>query len=336
MKTYISPIVFFLACTLSVVSTEAISEKKLYKLIDESGKTSFSDQINPEAAKYRRETLSKQGRVIDVTEQEKTKAQQTKEQLLNVLRRKQEKVIQNQKAHDESLLRTYHNKEEMESELKAKVQTIEAQRKLIDSELALQSERLDAKQKSAATYERNALPIPANLIEEIRMIQDEIAKTEATNNENLALQKKITDEYQTNIKRFILLTQPPSESGENGNKVSSLEEGDELGLFRCENDFQCKKAWEIARIFVDTYSTTAPDVNTDKLVMHALPTEDYQFSLSISKIISAKTQDQLFLDIHCRDSSLGKELCDSKKIQDLRSSFRPYVNERLSSKVPTP
>jgi hypothetical protein len=333
MKTHIFPITFFLTCTLSLFSGQVMSAKT-YKLVDESGNTSFSDQISPEAAKYRRETLSKQGRVVEVTEQEKTKEQQERENRLNVLRQKQEKVIQSQKAHDDALLRTYHSKEEMIAELKTKTQAIEGQRKLIESEITQQLERLDTKQKSAATFERNAQPIPPNLIEEIKGIHAEIERTKKTINESLAVQQKLTADYEANIKRFLVLTQP-DESAQN-NKVASIEEADALGLFRCENDYQCKKAWEIASLFVDTYSTTPPDIITEKLIMHALPTKDNDISLSIAKIASKDAEDQLFIDIHCRESSLGKELCASPKIQALRSTFRPYVNERLNSKVPTP
>jgi hypothetical protein len=337
MKSPIFPVTFFLSCTLFLFSGQVVSAK-LYKWTDDSGNTSFSDQISPEEAKYRRETLSKKGRVIEITEQEKTREQQERDNRLMLLRKKQEKIMQNQKAYDDSLLRSYHSKDDMLAELKEKVQSMEVQKKLIEVELTQELERLDVKQKRAATFERNAQPIPPNLIGEIKAIQDEIEKTKHTIEENTALQQKITKEYDINIKRFLLLTQAnkSEEDIAKENKVSSIEEANALGLFHCENDFQCNKAWEIARFFVDTYSTTEPDINTDKLVMHALPTRDTDFSLSISKIASKDDEDQLFLDIHCRDSSLGKELCNSTKIQELRTSFRPYVNERLINKVPTP
>lgn len=334
MKTHIFPVTFFFTCILFLFSSELVYGRKLYKVIDESGKTSFSDQVSPEETKYRRETLDKQGTVIDVTDKEKTKEQQEREYHLNQLRRKQEKIIKNQKAHDDSLMRSYHSKEDMITEMNAKIQVVDAQKKLTESEITQQLERLDIKQKSAATYERNAKPIPANLIKEIKTIQSEIEQSKKSIDENLALQKKIADEYDVNIKRFLVLTRPPED--EKNNSISSIEEANALGLFRCENDFQCKNAWEIARLFVDANSTTPPDINTDKLIMHALPAKDTDISLSISKIATRDAEDQLFLDIHCRESVVGKDLCNSPQIQELRSSFRPYVNERLSNKVPTP
>jgi hypothetical protein len=333
MKTYIFPVTFFLTCAITLFSSQVVYGK-VYKLVDESGNIYFSDKVPPENTKYRRETLSKTGKIVDVTEQEKTKEQQEQEKRLNLLRKKQEKIMQIQKAHDDALLRSYHSKEEMLTELQTKTQTIESQRKLIESELAHKLQQLDTKQKSAATFERNAQVIPPNLIAEIKKIQDDIEQTKQIISENLEQQKNLAEEYDANIKRFLVLN--PSDDSTHKNQIASIKEASALGLFSCENDDQCKKAWAIALVFVNTYSTTPPSINTDEVVMHALPIKDDDFSLSIAKIASKNDGVQLFLDIYCRDSLPGKELCDSPKIKALRASFRAYVNERLNNSVPTP
>ena len=112
-------------------------------------------------------------------------------------------------------------------------------------------------------------------------------------------------------------------------------------MFYCENDHQCKKAWEIGRIFVNLHSTTEADVYNEKLIMNRPPPKDSDISLSLSKLTINDDDYQLFLDIRCRDSLAGKELCASQKVKDIRSSFRTYINDALSrdalsSNVPTP
>ena len=329
MKTYISTL--FLALILVISYSSNTQAKKLYKTVDESGNVSFSDHVPAEDVKHRRETLNKEGRVLEVTEREKSKEEQARERQLKILRKKQEKIIQSQKTYDESLLRTYHSKQEMETELKEKLADIESRKKLIENTIAQQTDRLDVAQKKAATYERNRKPIPNSILKDIKNIQADIEKSREKVKENLALQEKVTEEYKVNIKRFLLITQA-SETSSN-DKVSSIQEADVSGLFRCENDDQCKKAWEIAKIFVDSFSTTPADVTTDNLIMHSLPIRDADFSLSIAKLSARRNEIFLFLDVHCRESSLGRELCESRKIQELRSSFRPYVNERLSKQA---
>ena len=75
--------------------------------------------------------------------------------------------------------------------------------------------------------------------------------------------------------------------------------------------------------------------------MNRPPPTDSDISLSLSKLAINENDYQLFLDIRCRESAAGSELCASQKVKDIRSSFRSYVNdalsrEALSSKVPTP
>ena len=87
---------------------------------------------------------------------------------------------------------------------------------------------------------------------------------------------------------------------------------------------------KIARNFVNFHSTTGPDIDNDKLIMSRSPSTDSDLSLSLSKLAINDTEYQLFLDIRCRDSSLGRELCASQKVSDIRSAFRPYINDALS------
>jgi hypothetical protein len=113
-------------------------------------------------------------------------------------------------------------------------------------------------------------------------------------------------------------------------KTASLKEANELGLFFCENDKQCNKVWELARDFINKYSTTPPDIYNDKLIMNRAPATDNDMSLSLSKITIDNDNYELFLDIRCRESVAGKELCAGEKARAIRSAFRPYINEALA------
>ena len=124
------------------------------------------------------------------------------------------------------------------------------------------------------------------------------------------------------IARFLFLTQSAKDLAPRA-KIPSIKEANELGLFYCENDHQCKKAWEIGRIFVNLHSTTEADVYNEKLIMNRPPPKDSDISLSLSKLTINDDDYQLFLDIRCRDSLAGKELCASQKskIYDLHSEL---------------
>ena len=104
----------------------------------------------------------------------------------------------------------------------------------------------------------------------------------------------------------------------------------ELGLYLCGSPAQCEKAWESAHQFVRTFSTRPTDINNEKLLMTAEPAADSDLSLSVSKIDMGNNQQQLFLDIRCRQSSLGMELCASDKVRDIRTSFRTYIENGVA------
>jgi hypothetical protein len=62
----------FLACLLCLFDSPAVCAKKMYRWVDEQGETYFSDQVPPEQAQHSHASLSKTGRVLELTEQAKT------------------------------------------------------------------------------------------------------------------------------------------------------------------------------------------------------------------------------------------------------------------------
>ncbi|GAB4262823.1 MAG: hypothetical protein Kow0065_13580 [Methylomicrobium sp.] len=302
----------------------------MYRWVDEQGNVYFSDQVPPEHAKHRREALNERGQVIDVVERAKTKEELELERRLEELRKAQEKIIQKQQAYDKVLLSTFRSIDDLLLTIKNKTKTMEAQIKATEGNLSRLQSQLEGQQRKAAAFERNGQKVPQALIKDIRATQEQIQQTELAigrQNETLNKMKKEDD---ADIERYLFLTQSRIDTPTKKLQIPSIKEANELGLFYCENDHQCNQAWEIARTFVYFHSTTGPDIDTDKLIMTRSPSKDSDLSLSLSKIAINDVDYQLFLDIRCRDSSLGRDLCASKKVGDIRSAFRPYINDALS------
>jgi hypothetical protein len=319
----------FLACLLCLLNSQMVCAKKMYRWVDEQGNTFFSDQVPPEQSQYRRDSLSKTGRILEVTEKAKTKEQMELEKRLAKLRSNQDKIIANQKIHDKALLSTFHSKEDLLATIKVKLQALDTQRKVMESNLNRLINQLEEQQKKAANLERNAQRVPEKLLDNIQSTQEQIQQARSTISARIDKQNQIKEEYNADIERFVFLTQSRTEP-QPQSKIASIKEANKLGLFYCENDRQCNKAWEIARIFVNANSTTMADIYNDKLIMNRPPAKDTDLSLSLSKIAINENDYQLFLDIRCRDSSQGKELCASQKANDIKSAFRPYINDALS------
>ncbi len=340
MPVHIFRTLIFLACLPGLLGSSAAYAKKMYRWIDEHGEIYFSDQVPPEQAQHSRATLSKTGRVLEVTEQAQSKEQLEQDKRLEELRKQQEKLIASQKIHDKALLSSYHSKEDMILALQAKMETLDNQKNIIVGNLTRLTEHLNNQLKEAALFERDALPAPKNLLDEIILSQNRIEQTQNALRKHQEKQSQIKKTDEADIARFLFLTQSTKDLAPRA-KIPSIKEANELGLFYCENDYQCKKAWEIGRIFVNFYSTTEADVYNDKLIMNRPPPKDSDISLSLSKLAINEDDYQLFLDIRCRDSLAGEQLCASPRVKAIRFSFRSYINDALSraalnSKVPTP
>jgi hypothetical protein len=319
--------VFFIGICC-ILGSQRVLARNMYRWTDDDGKTKFSDQVAPEDNQYRRDLLSKDVRVIKVTEKARTKEEIIQDRRLAELRREQEKLIANQKIHDKALLSTFHSQEDLMTALNTKLKTLDTEKKVIEGNLEQLKSLLTWQQKQAALLERNGKKVPPKSLADMQSTQEQIKKTEQAILANIDKKQQISTEYKADIDRFLYLTETKTDTPTN--KIASIIEANKLGLFYCNNDHQCNKAWDIGHKFVTFYSTTAPDIYNDRLIMNRPPATDYDLSLSLSKIALNEADYQLFLDIRCRNSSQGRELCASQKVSDLRSSFRPYINSALA------
>ncbi|MFZ2450112.1 MAG: hypothetical protein WAW36_06320 [Methylovulum miyakonense] len=315
---------------ICLLSSEMAFAKRLYRLEDQYGNTVFSDQVPPEQSQNRRELLSPRATVLEITERAKTKEQIELEARLTELRKEEEKLIAKQKVNDHALLSTFHSEEEIEQAMTVKMQEFDNQRRVLEGTLKNMAHQLNNQQKAAAAMERNGQQVTEKLLEDIKSTQDQMEQIHRVINANVDKQGMVRNEYTANIDRYLFLTQSLKARKPLKNTIPSIQLANALGLFHCDNDHQCNKAWEIARQFVNRNSTTVPDVYNEKLIMNRPPAVDTDISLTLSRIAITDNDYQLFLDIHCHNSVVGEQLCASQKIKDLRASFRAYVNNALS------
>ena len=312
-----------------ILGSAPVEAKKVYRWLDEQGDTYFSDQVPPEQIQHSRATLSQTWRVLEVTEPAQSKEQIEQEKRLQELRTQQEKLIASQKIHDKALLSSYHSKEDMLLAIQAKMSIFDKQKDVIEGSIDRLTEQLNNQRQAIQSHESAAQPVPKALVDEVQLSQTRLEQAQTTLRSHLEKQEKTKKVDEADVARFLFLTQTTKDLPSRA-KIPSIKEANELGLFYCENDFQCNKAWEIGRNFVNFYSTTEADVYNDKLIMNRPPPKDTDISLSLSKLAINEDDYQIFLDIRCRPSLMGELLCASPKIKAIRSSFRSYINDALS------
>ncbi len=303
--------------------------KKMYRWIDDQGNIQFSDQIPQNQIQYKREALNENARVVEIVDEAKTQEQIELEKRLKVLRWEQEKIITKQKSHDKVLLSTFRNVDDMKMALKGKLSALDAQRKVAEGNRVRLENQLAKQQKQAARIERNGREVPESLIKEIDSTKEQIDYADIEvlrHKEKKVLVKK---NFEKDIERFIFLTQVRADATNLSNETAETKAANELGLYICSTSSECNQAWNSARKFVTKYSTTKEDIDTDKLIMRASPMGDDDLSLSVSRLGLNNNRQQIFLDIRCRKSTLGIELCASDKVKQIRRTFNKFISSDL-------
>jgi hypothetical protein len=328
MSMRISTISLCLAGLVCLFGSQAALAKKMYRWVDEHGDVFFSDQVPPEHAGYRRESLNEKGRVVDVTPQARTKEQQAQDRQLEALRKAQEKMIAKQKSHDQVLLSTFRSLDDMQAMLENNMKTLEIQKSLLQSNLKSLESQLEAQQKLAAAHERNGEKSPAALLDRIKSAESQIQLAQAEIDKQSEKMQQAQAQNAADVERYKFLI-GSGDGTPAANAETAQNKMPELGLFICDSEAQCAKAWTSAHHFINTHASTDADIDNDKLIMSKAPAKDGDLSLSVSRTDDGNGRQQLFLDVHCRDTSLGVELCASQKVWDIRSAFRPYIESAL-------
>ncbi len=315
------------------MSAEAASTKKMYRWVNENNKVYFSDQMPPDQVKHRRETLNKHARVIDVVEKEKTKAQQGLEKRLVKLRIQQQAILQKQKIKDKVLLTTFRNLEDIGLALKGKMLALDGQRRVVQGNLDRLNKQLRQQQQRAAQHERDGHKVPNNISDNISSSKMQIEMTLIEISKKFENKRNTRKKFEEDIARFTFLTQSKVNSHILTRKTAESKAESELGVYFCETEKICDRAWAYAKQFISTYSTTNLYVETERLIMSQDPTKNTDLSLSASKMNVENNKYQVFLDIRCYKSSLGKDLCAGVEARHIRHSFSDYIKSALKAEI---
>ncbi len=320
-----------MALALLLATGEEAFAKKMYRWVDENGNVYFSDQVPPDQVQHKRETLSEKARVLDVLEKAKTAEQLAQQKRLDALRKEQEKIIAKQNANDKVLLSTFRSIDDMNKALSNKMASFDAARKVIEGNIERFEQQLQQQQQQAANLERNGTKIPPKLLADIAASKQQIESGKQELIHHQQDKQNSEKEFKADIARFQFLTQSNSDGKPvNGDTLAASNASNDLGLFVCQDAAQCEKAWKIAGEFVATNSTTGQDVESEKLIMRAAPQKDDDLSLSVS-LLERNNSQQIFLDIRCRQSSIGNELCAGPKAQSIRQAFAPFIQSNLAA-----
>lgn len=327
MQHYLSKtprVLIYIMGLILLIGAQSASAR-LYRWVDAEGNVHYSDKVPPQHSRNARSELSGQGIVVKETERAKTDEEIVKEKELIKLRAEQQKLIELQKAKDRVLLRTFKTEDDILMARNGKLVAIDAHIQITRSNIRRLKERLADMQKNAASLERQGKSISLNLLKDIeqsrKLLKDSYASIIHKEQEKELIRQKHADD----LDRFRALKNLSIQ------EEKSLSQQDIYSLLDtvvpCEDKGSCDTAWQKAEKYVRKHATTRLQMLSDVIVMTGIPIKDDDISITASRIPRKGEPNaaDLFMDLQCKNSPRGIDLCDTKEVKAIRSGFRPYL-----------
>lgn len=308
---------------------------KLYKWVDEEGNVYFSDKKPPEHAKAAHSELDKQGMEVKRVEAAKTPEEMEKERELKRLRAEQERLIKEQEAKDRVLLRTFRTEDDILMARNGKLAAIDVIIQVARSNIRRMKIKLGEMQNNAANLERQGKPFPKNLLKNIEGTRNQLKDGYRSIIKEEQKKEQIWEKYAQDVARFRSLKKLHGETDEtlaDRDRASTLLET----VVICDNDTNCAHAWLLAEKYIRSNATTRIQMLGDSIIMAGTPTKDSDISLTVSRIQKpGDSTSELFMDLQCKNSPKGRELCQSQQVANIRSGFRESL-QTVTGKVQLP
>ena len=177
---------------------------KMYKWIDDAGTTHYGESIPPEYANKDRVEMD-QGRVMKKVEVMSPEDRLAKKEAA-AKKLENDKIILEQKRHDETLTNTYSNSDEVDLARKRNLQQVEAQITNNKSQLKIAKDSLLSLQQEAAKSTQANKPVPVSLQEEMQQSQTQVAKLQKNLDKSLAEKAVVEARFDADKARYIELT----------------------------------------------------------------------------------------------------------------------------------
>ena len=328
-----------LAIFLLLLSMPAVAF--LYKFVDQDGRMQMVGWLPPEiAARGDYTRLSNSGRFIEKVPLAKTPEQIAKEKETQRLLKIKDTIIAEEKAQDDILIKTYDSVNQVSLARDRQLGSVDSQIEQARGRIKRHKVRLEDLQKEAAQAERAGRAITTNLLQDIDGTRSQLKKGYEFIILEEKKKEKIRVRFNKDMKRYVLLTElgnvDEPEVVINEGEISSLLET----VYECKNELDCNAAWIRAEEYTRQHATTHMQMLGSRIIMTARPIRNEDISITISRIKPDQNSDknqpiQLFLDLQCKKSAEGQNLCESNITKKIKQEFKAYVadNEKEKEKL---
>ncbi|WP_428609362.1 DUF4124 domain-containing protein [Sedimenticola sp.] len=302
---------------------------KIYRWVDEEGNVHLSDKVPAEQVRNARTELSGSGREVEKIQAAKTEEEIAKEKELEKLRAEQQRLIEIQRAKDQVLLRTFRTEDDLLMARNGKLAAIDSNIHVIRGNIRRMKGHLAEMQQNAASMERQGQRLSENLLKDIENTRAQLRDSYTTIIQKEQEKEAIRNSSAKDLARFRNLKNLREE-----NTGSPLDQEKTASLLDtvvvCQDDQACDIAWSKVEEYVRKYATTRLQMLSDSIIMSAAPLKDEDISLTASRIrFKDKPGAELFMDLQCKSSPRGIDLCKTDEVEKIRTGFRNYLTESI-------
>ena len=318
-----------MAIAATLASTPAAAGR-LYRWVDDEGRVHYSDRIPSDQVDKERELLNKRGIQVKKIGAAKTREQIEREQELKRLRAAQQRLIEQQRAKDRVLLRTFRSGDDILMTRDGKLSSVDTSIQITRSNIQQLKLRLADMQKSAADLERQGKTISPAFLRDIASTRQQLKENYAAIIRKEQDKEAIRKKYAADLARFNELKNLRPDKGigqAREKKGHSLLET----VVYCDQPQRCDAAWALAEQYVRQHATTRLQMLARNIIMTANPVTDKDISITVARIRNkGQPGARLFMDLQCKRSPRGRDLCESEPVDRIRKGFRTFLEANLA------
>jgi hypothetical protein len=312
---------------------QAQSSPQLYRWQDEQGNVHYSDTIPPSQMDAGHTQLSEEGLRIRTVPPAPTLEEIQRERELERLRAQQHRLIEQQKADDRVLLRTFRSVDDIVMARDGKISAIDVMIQVTKANIRRQRDWLTQLRADAAELERAGKPVTDQLKERIASTERSLQQSLAAILERERQKQDIRESFARDLKRFRQLKDLPEEAP----KVEEVQQLSKLdNLVECGSRQECDRIWTEALGYVREHATLPIETSGADVAMTEPPASLQDVALTVTRIWNKdRSGAVIFLDLQCRSYSANAENCRTEPRLAILSGFRPAM-ERHKAQAAVP
>ncbi len=296
---------------------------KMFRWVDENGVVHYTDQIPPNQVDKGHAQLTNQGVRVEVVPPAQTIEEIQRERELERLRAQQERLVEQQKAADRVLLRTFRSVDDLLMARDGKLAAIDVVIQVARGNIRRQQEWLRNLRTEAADLERAGKSVPQHVTEGIGKSERYIRESYATIVDREQQKEGVRADFDRDLKRFRQLKDIPEDKAEQPKEPSRLAL---RNLVTCESSAQCDQYWALAVAYAKAHATTAIQTLGANILITAPPETRDDLSLTLSRIQEKDgAAASIFLDLQCKNQASNDTGCGDERALKVLSAFHDAV-----------